>query len=300
MSKSNKENDKENIEKIIKLTNSKFFSNWDEMFKRLVEYKQKTGRTTISKQHHDKELYRWYRHLKKITIRNDVELPVFYKKQLDTINFHFGDGHNERQSKINESWLALLQNAIDEGIDIQANHRFKYKGKNLGTWLVGIAQKNKEGKLLELTQRMKEMGFDMEAKNKKPENVVRRFISDLLEDETPHKGIYQTRFNQYILHKKDKLKPYLIQAVNDVWRYKFNEERSWEINDFVHQWKKIRYSVDNTEGKWIIDKSKMGRIYTYAIKRKKDPEKMKEIIHHFTEKELAELKAEGFTVNFNK
>jgi len=293
-------NTKENVQKILDLTYSDFFKDWKKMFQRLLDYKKEFDKTTVSRKYHDKELYRWYRHLKKIVNHPDVELPDYYTAQLKSIDFYFGDGHYEQEKKVTEKWLALLQEAIDEGVNIQANHRFKYKGKGLGTWLVGVAKKNKQGKQLDVTERMKEMGFDMEGKNKSPENVVKRFINDLLEDENPVKFLYQTRFNQYVINKKDILKPYLIQAVNDVWKFKFNEERSWEINDFVHRWKKFRYSLEkNPEGKWFVDLKTMGRVYNYALRRKENPEKMKEIIHRFTEKELDELRNEGFTVDFD-
>lgn len=47
---------------------------------------------------------------------------------------------SKRKQNQNE-WLKLLENAINENVEIKVNHRFKYKNKNLGTFLVTAKRK---------------------------------------------------------------------------------------------------------------------------------------------------------------
>ncbi len=293
-------NSKENVKKIIKLTTKDFFKKWDEMFARLVEYKEKHGRTTVNKNCKDREFYTWFRHLKRVVLSPDVQLPDYYYNKLKSIDFYFGDGHKERERLIALKWVELLKEALEAGEKVQSNHRYKYKGKHLGTFLVNVTLKNKEGQWLDIREKIEELGFDFDKTARTPESVVKRFLSDLLADENPVKFLYQTRFNQYVMPKKDKIKPHIIKAINDLWQYKFNEERKWEIEDFVIRWKRIRYSEEkNPEGKWLISKKQMGRVYDYAMRRKLYPETMEKIIDRFTDKEKEELKKEGFKVDFD-
>ena len=104
-----------------------------------------------------------------------------------------------------KEWLALLKEAIDNDEDVKANHRYKYKGKSLGTWLTIVAQRNKEGKKLELRAEIEEIGFDYDIKGRTPEASTRRFIGQLISDELPNKMNYQNWFNKVIAQKKREL-----------------------------------------------------------------------------------------------
>ncbi len=197
--------------------------------------------------------------------------------------------------RINEQWLKLLKEAIDEGVRIQVNHRFKYKGKGLGTYLVGV----KRSKKRDLIKKIKEIGVDFTFHSKKPKDVALKFIRDLREDPNPRKGGYITRFNMYILPKKDILPKSTQKEIERVWKQRFGEERPWRKRDDVptriSKWKKFRYNRKvNPKGKWFQPKSKMGELYYWVYARKNKPWLMKRILDQFDATELQELKEEGF------
>ncbi|HUX52971.1 MAG TPA: PIN domain-containing protein [Williamwhitmania sp.] len=201
-----------------------------------------------------------------------------------------------------QEWLTLLQDAIENEEDVKANHRYKYKGKSLGTWLTIVAQRNKEGKKLELRAKIEEIGFDYDIKGRNPEASTKRFIKQLLSDESPNKMSYQNWFNQVIAPKKESLSTETIEELNQVWKLKFNEIRYWsipsKIKDRVEEWKEFRYDIENNpKGKWSTHDKEMGDIYFWVLKRKKDPYFMRLIIDQFDETEIDELRSEGFPVD---
>jgi hypothetical protein len=132
-------------------------------------------------------------------------MPDEHLEKLMSIDFHFEDGHKERERLIEENWLALLKEAMEANEDIRVNHRYKYKGEGLGTWLVGVKQANKKKKKLELRKEIEELGFDFKETSRKPEHVAKRFVDKLIDDPNPNKMAYQTNFNRYILPKKTYL-----------------------------------------------------------------------------------------------
>ncbi len=196
-------------------------------------------------------------------------------------------------------WLELLQDALDNDEVVSANHRYKYKGKSLGTWLTGVAQRNKEGKKLELRAEIEELGFDYDLRGRTPEASTKRFINQLVNDKDPVKMNYQNWFNKVIAPKKDDLTEGTIEELNQVWELKFNEERYWsipsKIKNRVDEWKKFRYdSENNPTGRWSTHDKEMGDLYTWVLKRKKDASFMGMIVDQFSQREIEELKAEGF------
>jgi len=100
-----------------------------------------------------------------------------------------------KRAENRQKWLDLLQEAIDEGVKIGVNHRFKYKGKNLGTFLVEAKRRGSP----ELHEQIKKMGLDFKNHSNKPEDYVQRFIKELWNNPNPNKGNYITRFNTCIL-----------------------------------------------------------------------------------------------------
>jgi hypothetical protein len=249
----------------------------------LYEFKDKTKQmvwfyTT------DQLIYKANQHLK-----TDISETVIEEVKTTNVNA------NEKE------WLELLQEALDNDEDVKANHRYKYKGKSLGTWLTGVAQRNKEGKKLELREEIETIGFDYDLKGRTPEASTRRFIRQLMSDEFPNKMSYQNWFNQVIAPKKDDLLTETIEELNQVWELKFDEPRYWDIpskiKDRVDEWKEFRYNPENNpRGKWSTHEKEMGDLYFWVLKRKKDPYLMKLIIDKFDEAEIDELRLEGFPV----
>jgi hypothetical protein len=208
---------------------------------------------------------------------------------------------NVNISNADQEWLDLLQEALDNDEDVRANHRYKYNEKSLGTWLTGIAQKNKEEKKLEIKTEIEELGFDYNLRGRTPEASTKRFIRQLATDSEPLKVNYQNWFNQIIAPKKDDLTQETISQLNQVWELKFDEERYWEIpskiKNRVDDWKEYRYdSKNNPKAKWSTNDKEMGDLYFWVLSRRKDLDKMELILDRFSQQELEELKAEGFPI----
>lgn len=197
---------------------------------------------------------------------------------------------NQRQ----EEWLALLENALQENAPIRANHRFKYKNKNLGTFLVSAKRKPNR----ELIKKIESLGFVYQTL-KSPESFLKMYTTQLSKDKKPKKHIYITRFNASILPKKDLLKAETKEKLNRIWKIKFGDVRKWEKPetdlDRIKKWKEYRYNKElNPNGKWFDYRKYMGKLYGWVYTRKRNTDKMNLISEHFTKKELNELKKEGF------
>lgn len=193
-------------------------------------------------------------------------------------------------------WLALLEKALSENVQINANHRFKYENKSLGTFLVSAKRKPN----VELIKKIESLGFTYKIKSKNPEVYLEKFTTQLANDKNPNKQRYSTRFNAYILPKKESIKKGTIKKLNRVWKKKFGDLRKWEkpiskAVDFVDRWKAFRYNEElNPEGKWFHYRKFMGSLYGWVYIRKRDTTKMDAVVAYFNEKELEELKNEGF------
>jgi hypothetical protein len=202
----------------------------------------------------------------------------------------------ESKNKIKENeWLRLLEEAIHEGVQIRANHRFKYKQKGLGTFLTAAKTSNKT----ELIKKIESLGVNFKLYSKKPEDYLEKYISQLSTQKKPNKQQFITRFNAYVLPKKELLKEQTVEKLNKLWEKRFNEKRKWtkpETDlDRIQFWKDFRYNGNiNPEGKWFHYRKYMGKLYGWVYTRKRDEQKMSLIQEHFTKKELSELKREGF------
>ncbi len=209
---------------------------------------------------------------------------------------------NVNISNIDQEWLNLLQDALDSDEDVRANHRYKYEGKSLGTWLVGIAQANKKDKKLDIRAEIEDLGFDYNLRGRTPEASTKRFIRQLAAEDDPLKVNYQNWFNQIVAPKKEDLSEETIEQLNQVWELKFDEERYWDIpnkiKDRVDDWKEFRYNSEvNPRGKWSTNDREMGSdLYTWVLKRRKEDELMSLILDRFSQQELDELEAEGFQI----
>jgi hypothetical protein len=205
---------------------------------------------------------------------------------------------NTKKRLTEQDWLDLLKCAIDEGAELQVNHRFKYKGKNLGTFLTSAKSK----KNVERIKKIEALGFNYKMHSKNPHDYLNKYILQLSEDENPNKQQYCTRFNSYILPKKDILKKRPVAKLNRVWEDKFRVVRKWTIPETplgkIARWKEFRYNKTiNPEGKWLGVKTIMGNLYDWVYIRKWNQEKMNEIIEHFDIMEITELAEEGFPTN---
>ncbi|MFI1772117.1 hypothetical protein [Thalassobellus citreus] len=196
-----------------------------------------------------------------------------------------------------DEWLDLLKNAINEGVAIQVNHRFKYKNRSLGTFLTSAKRKNKT----ELIKKIESLGVNYKMHSKNPEDYLEKFTTQLSFDIKPNKQAYITRFNSYVLPKKDILKQQTIKKFDRVWKKKFGDIRKWEKPetniDRIQRWKEFRYDeIKNPNGKWFDYKSRMGKLYGWVYLRKTGKHKMSLISEHFNKQELVELEKEGFKI----
>lgn len=199
-----------------------------------------------------------------------------------------------RKLKQNE-WLALLEDAINENVAIRANHRFKYKNKNLGTFLVSARRKPN----LELIKKIESLGVIYKTQIKDPDVYVEKFTKKLSSDKKPNKQRYITKFNMYVFPKKDLIKEQTIEKLNRIWKIKFGDIRKWEKPDTeidrIKKWKEYRYNKElNPDGKWFDYRKHMGKLYGWVYNKRRSTEKMNVISEHFSKKELNELKKEGF------
>jgi HKD family nuclease len=292
---------------------SKYLDTWDEMFELFKEFKKNNnGNVTIPRDYPLKALYRWYQ-LQKIFFADDsidAEYILKYEhigKLLDE-DFFFDDAHELLQQNIEDEWLSILSDALNDSSErekIQVNHRYKFNGYRLGTWLVGVSQATKGKKpkqrKIDLRLKIEELGFDFTRTSRKPEHTVERFIEQLLNDKNPIKVEYQKTFNRQMLKRKAKISDELKQEINAAWELQFNEIRSWDniprAKDRTEEWKEFRYNKTiNPEGKWITGESTMGKLYNWVYHKRNDKRKMDLVIDKFTEAELNELRIEGFPI----
>ncbi|MFD1161892.1 MULTISPECIES: helicase associated domain-containing protein [Hwangdonia] len=273
-----------------------YLEKWDGMFERMKAYKEKFGRTTVSKNNtDDKTLIGWYYKQKWIYNDSELEMPEEHLKKLESIDFYFGDGKDERSDFIRKRWLKLLSKALKQGEEVSQIHSYTFEGENLGTWLQESKKDPETRALIEKT------GFDYNKKSRSPKNSAIRFLAHLEEDINPKKSKYQTLFNSRIIHRKDKIPDYLINEINKLWKQKFKEDRSWikksRVKDYTEEWKKFRNNKSiNPEGKWFKPKPYMGNIYEWVWGKRKNKSKMDLVIDKFNQEELKELKNEGFPI----
>lgn len=207
----------------------KYLAEWDVIFERLVDYKKKNGITTVSKNCEDRELYIWYRKQKQIYNNPQKRLPKKHLEKLKSINFYFGDGNIEKSLQTDKKWFNIIKEAIENGEKVQTNHRYRYKGQGIGTYLVGVKKKNKEGKKLDVKEKLAKLGVVFEKTSRKPIEVVERFYVDLKKTKNPNKGLFQNKFNHQVLSKVDIIPTELKNKISELWKAKFYEERTWHI-----------------------------------------------------------------------
>lgn len=276
-----------------------YLQKWDYMFERLKAYKDEFGTTTVKRDYSDHILYAWYYKQKKLYRHTELKMPKEHIEKLLSIGFYFGDAHKLNQEITINSWLALLRDAIENNERIILTHSYKYKGKKLGTWLIGIDQANKKGKKLDVRKHIEATGFDYLNTSKSLEYVIGRLIDDLYKAENPNKSEWRPRFYKHI-KKKDKLDEKMIEDIELAWEYHFHEKPFWGkmhpgTVDRTDEWKAYRKS----EGKWFPITLRNGEplaLHHWVKNKKNSHRQMKRILDKFNDHEIEELYFAGFPV----
>jgi hypothetical protein len=276
-----------------------YLQKWDFMFERMKAYIDKFGTPTIKRDYADHVLYAWYRKQKELYKHPELKMPQEHIQRLLSIGFYFGDGHKLREEQIVQGWIDLLKEALADNEKIILNQWYIYKGKRLGTWLMGISQANKKGKKLDIRERIEATGFDYANNSKAVANVIARLIDDLYKAENPNKLDWRTRFFKHI-NKKDKLDDKTIEDIELAWEYHFHEKPTWgKIHsgtvDRTEEWRAYRKS----EGRWFpitLKNNEPIALHHWVKRKKSNPIQMKRIISKFTDQELTELRNAGFPV----
>lgn len=290
----------------------KYLYAWDSMFESFLKYKEEKGTVTIPSDCQIPGLYRWYR-MQKIfytdkSIDSTYSLKFEHIKRLEKAGFYFGDAHKLLQQLKEDEWLDIVSDAISDPVEkakIRVNHRYKYNGNRLGTFLVGLAQEIRKEKpkksKLELNKKIEDLGFVISKNTKDPKNTAQRFLDRLLNEKSPIKVEYQKYFNQRILPKADKISTKIKEEISVAWELQFDEQRTWHkisrSKDRTHEWKEFRYnSKINPDGKWNLSTTLMGNLWHWVHKKKNYKSQMEQIRLNFNEKELVELRLEGFPI----
>lgn len=276
-----------------------YLQKWDYMFERMKAYKAEFGTVTIKRDYADHILQAWYYKQKKLYNHAELKMPKEHIDKLKSIGFYFGDGHKLREELIFQEWLELLKDALENNEKIILNQWYKYKGKALGTWLMGISQANKKGKKLHVRERIEALGFDYSNNSKSVQNVIARLIEDLYKAENPNKLDWRTRFFKHI-NKKEKLDDKTIKDIEFAWEYHFHEKPYWGkmhtgTVDRTDEWKAYRKET----GQWFPIKLTNGEpiaLHHWVKNKRKSLKQMKRIIDKFTEQEQEELYFAGFPI----
>lgn len=291
--------------KEIPAITEEYLSSWADYFELFKEFKkeniERDGKysVVVPRDYKNPSLYSWYRK-QKVYFKHNL-LPEEHLDLLIKEDFYFGDAHQLWQEWKVDQKLKLLQEAVDEGEDIGLSQRYEYKGVRLGTWIQGVKKANKQGKKLDVMEKINEI-FDLSAKNRTPVDSANRFVSDLLDAEDPDKGRWQSRFNSLIRDRVDELPDDVQQDIVDAWYLVFDEERPLgrireRQQDRTDEWKAFRYDKElNPEGKWLQSLTQMGTLFSWVRQKREIKSRMDLVKHHFNEKEKSELRREGFPI----
>ena len=227
-------------------------------------------------------------------------MPKEHIEKLNSINFYFGDGHILRTKLIEDEWLELLKNALNNQENIGVNHRYKYKDYNLGTFLVGVAQANKKNKKLELRDKIEKLGFNFAETSRDIESTISRVIKDFYSAANPQKQEWRTRLFKHI-NKKEHLSEKSISEIEFAWEYHFGQKFTWtKINeryvDRTEEWKEYK----KRKGIWYpinLDNTNKDRNLHHWVKRKmQNPVSLERFLNKFTPQEINELRECGFRI----
>lgn len=282
-----------------------YMNTWGDYFELFKEFKNENAdkgerfSVTVPKDYKNPSLYTWYKK-QKIYFKHKM-LPPEHEKLLKEEKFFFGDAHLLWQEWKTDQKLKLLQEAVDSGENVGLSQRYEYKGVRIGTWIQGVKKANKDGKKLDVMEKIMEI-IDLTSKNRSPIDTAQRFINDLYEAENPDKAHFQNRFNGAIRDRVNELPEEIQQDIVDVWDLAFDEVRPLgkireRQKDRTDEWKSFRYNkAINPEGKWFSTVPLMGDLYSWVRQKKEVKTRMDLVKHHFNEKEKRELRLEGFQI----
>lgn len=159
---------------------------------------------------------------------------------------------------------------------------------------------NKTGKKLDVRKQIEDLGFDFSETSRSTDDVVERFMADLLNDKNPNKMNFRTRFNQNIKTKKKNLTAEQIKRIEEAWQLQFNEELIWtKIHeptvDRTSEWRSYRQK----EGVWHPIKIQGNEnivLYHWVNNKLKYKKQMDRLKDNFSEKEKMELRQLGFNI----
>ena len=101
--------------------------------------------------------------------------------------------------------------------------------------------------------------------------------------------------------KRDKLTSKIKEEIDIAWELQFKEKRSWEktsrSKDRTQEWKEFRYnSLVNPDGKWSLPSNIIGNLWHWIRLKRDNKKQMDSIKQQFNEREIIELRNEGFPV----
>jgi HKD family nuclease len=281
----------------LKITDE-YLKKWDYLFDKMKAYKLKYNSVTVAKEYEDRTLYGWYQKQKLLYNHREIEMPKNHIEKLNEIGFYFGDGHILRQQTIKKSWLEILKDAIEDGEEVKANHRYIYKGYTLGTWLTGVAYQNRKGKKLDVKKEIEDLGFDFSKTGRNTKDVFSRLI-DALSKENPNKKDWRTRIYKHV-QKQERFTDEMKKEIEEYWELQFSEKLVWGkmhegFTDRSDEWKKYRKET----GIWYpirIEQNKNVQLYSWVERKLISKKSWAKVIHNFSENQLIELRKIGFPV----
>lgn len=277
-----------------------YLKRWDVLFERMKEYKAIHRTTTVNRNHPDRTLFGWYQKQKRIYHHPTIDMHPEHLIKLKEIGFHFGDGHKLLQQNIALDWVELLEDAIKNGERIALNQKYKYKGRNLGTWLVGLRQHVKQGRKLDVFELVKQLGFDFASHSKEFKDTFERFVTKLENDPNPSSFDYRNIFNARIRDRQNQLSQEDRIRLENAWYLKFKKKMKWSKQhagraDRVDEWRIYRkkYRV------WYpikIENHQNIELYHWVKRKLSNARSMQRISSKFNAQECGELRDAGFSV----
>jgi superfamily II DNA or RNA helicase len=201
-----------------------------------------------------------------------------------------------------EEWIELIKDALSNGIKLKARQGFTYKNEDIGRYLRDIKTASKNGKKIEIYNKIEKAGYSFSSASKRLEITTQKWINDLTNYNNPKKLNFRNRFYKNFIPRKSDIPEEVKKEMNLLWRSMFGEELSWELmqertNDRTDEWKAFRYNKEiNPKQRWYQPETKMGSVFSWVYRKLNRPKQMDRIRHNFTETEIIELRNEGFPI----
>lgn len=277
-----------------------YLKRWDVLFERMKDYKAAHITTTVNRNYPDRTLFGWYQKQKKIYHHPSIEMHPAHLEKLKSIAFHFGDGHELRQQNIALEWIELLEDAMKNEEHIVMNQNYQYKGRNLGTWLVGLKQAVKKGKKLDVYELVKQTGYDFSNTSHAISDVIDRFIKRLESDTNPDTLTYRNIYNKSIRDRHEKLTAEQKESLETIWWSKFKKPFHWEKqhagrHNRIEQWRAYRLKY-NTWYPIKIENHQNYDLYHWVKRKMASRKAMQKLRSDLSKGEREELKRAGFPI----